>query len=271
MNLPKLAAAALVVTAACTSQSAFANPGISGYSGKPYNGVSETCKTNCHGGGGAVPTLNITVPAAMKAGEKADVTIVVNGTRNRTSMNAALSDGVTATGGQNTTIPFPVATPGEVAAVTPPPNGQNGTYRFSFTAPNKNGPITLWIAGMSASGAGQGGDGVAVTTRTITVSGATTPPDPDVPPPEDAGASSSGGTADGGTRTGDGGTKPRDAGGDDDDDDSSSGGSSGRRLVPADDEGGCAAAGRTSPADASAIAIAAVGAIAIVAKRRRRR
>ena len=36
---------------------AAAYPGVTGYSGKPYNGVSETCTTNCHAAGGAAPTL----------------------------------------------------------------------------------------------------------------------------------------------------------------------------------------------------------------------
>ena len=39
------------------------------------------------------------------------------------------------------------------------PNGASNTYTFSFVAPAKNGPITMWIAGMSASGSGTGGDG----------------------------------------------------------------------------------------------------------------
>jgi len=101
---------------------------------------------------------------------------------------AAFSAPVVATKGQNTDVPFPVQTPDEVAAVAPPPNGASGTYKFSFVAPNANGPLTMYLAAMSASGAGTGGDGVAVTTRTITITGAT-----------------GGGTTDGGT-TGDGGT-----------------------------------------------------------------
>ena len=226
--------------------------------------MAETCTTNCHGGGGAPPTLNITVPSTMKAGESAEVTIVVDGTRTRTSMNAALSDGVKATKGQNTEIPFPVETPGEVAAVTPPPNGADGTYKFTFVAPNKNGPITLWVAGMSANGSGSGGDGVATATRTITVSGATTPP------PADGGE-------DGGSSTND----PSDAGSrsdaasnddDADDDERSSSGTRRRSSTSGDDSGGCAAArARPVAADAGALASGALAALALVLSRRRSR
>ena len=251
---------------ACTTRSASASPGTTGYSGKPYNGVSETCTTNCHTGGGTPPTLNITVPSTMNAGETAEVTIVVDGTRTRTSMNAALSDGVKATKGQNTEIPFPVETPGEVAAVSPPPNGADGTYKFTFVAPNKNGPITLWVAGMSANGSGSGGDGVATATRTITVSGATTPP------PADGGSP---GDEDGGTGT----NGPSDAGSqsdaapsddDADDDDRSNSGTRRRSTTSGDDGGGCAAA-RASTRDAGAIASGALAALALVLSRRRAR
>ena len=66
-------------------------------------------------------------------------------------------------------------TPEEIVAVDPPPSGATGTYEFSFTAPATNGTITLWVAAMSASGAGNNNDGVAKTTRTITVTGGTNP------------------------------------------------------------------------------------------------
>ncbi len=260
---------ALVVTLAAlatASRTARATPGITGYSGKPYSGVDDTCSTNCHGGNGTPPTLNITVPSTMKAGETADVTIVVNGTRTRTSMNAALSDGVTATKGQNTDVPFPVETPGEVAAVTPPPNGANGTYKFTFVAPNKNGPITLWVAGMSASGSGTGGDGVATAKRTITVSGATAPAnDAGSTDPDDAGTSPS--PSDGGA----GATFDASAPGSDDDDDESEGsGGRGRRVSDGDDGGGCSAA-HAGGRDAGAAGAAALVAFALVVSRRRAR
>jgi MYXO-CTERM domain-containing protein len=261
-------AAAVVVAVAIPllARDASANEGITGYSGKPYNGVSETCTTNCHQPSGAAPTLQITVPSSMKAGETAEVTIVVNGTRSRTSMNAALSDGVVAKAGQNTSIPFPDQTPGEVAAVAPPPNGASGTYKFSFVAPQKNGSITLWVAGMSASGSGTGNDNIATTTRTITVTGATAP-DPDAGP-----SSSSGGAP-----TGDGGatgspSKDGGASGDEEDDEGSSGGTSSngsrRRSSSPPEESSCSSAAGRGRAGASTLLVL-LAAAALVRRRRR--
>lgn len=270
ISVTQLAAFAVVVAAVtCAPRRADANPGITGYSGKPYNGVTDTCKTVCHSGNGTPPTLNITVPSAMTAGDTAEVTIVVNGTRTRTSMNAALSDGVKATKGQNTEVPFPVETPGEVAAVAPPPNGANGTYKFSFVAPNKNGPITLWVAGMSASGSGTGGDGVATATRTITVSGATsTPADGGSPDPEDGGPGTDE-PADGGAKSDAGTSNGRDDA-DDGEDDGASSGSRGRRVTGSEDAGGCASA-RAATLDGGAIASAAIAVLGLVLSRRRMR
>ena len=260
MRTVALLAPALLLFFAC--RTAGANPGITGYSGKPYNGVSDTCKTVCHTGTGAVPTMTVTVPTSMKAGDTAQVTIVVDGSRTRTSLNAALSDGVVATKGQNTDIPFPDQTPGEVAAVTPPPSGADGTYKFSFVAPQKNGPITLWIAAMSANGSGTSGDGVATTTRTITVSGATAPP-PDAGAPTDGGTSKpDAGTAGPSTDGGSGG----DADPNDPSDPKEP--SSGRRAGQGgDDASGCQASRRGVPP----LGAGAVAALTMLLVGRRRR
>lgn|GEM_PF-2151315 len=267
-RLPRTKLAALSTIAALTSASgsAHATPGITGYSGKPYNGATETCNTVCHGGNGTPPTLDITVPSTMAAGETAEVTIVVNGTRARTSLNAALSDGVTAAKGQNTDIPFPIEAPGEVAAVIPPPSGANGTYKFTFVAPNKNGPITLWVAGMSASGSGTGGDGVRAATRTITVTGATAPA-PDAGPTttdDDAGAGPSA-TTDGGAMA-DGGSSR--GGEDDEGDEGAISGDRGQRGSSGEDAGGCSSARATTPC-ASALGAAALVGLGLVLSRRR--
>lgn len=267
---PSLVAALALVVVTAAPRPAAANPGITGYSGKPYYGASKTCKTDCHTGGGPVPSLVINAPEALEAGKTGQVSITVNGSLSRTSMNAALSDGVKATAGNNTTIPFPTETPGEVGAVVPPPSGGSATYTFSFVAPNKNGPVTLWIAGMAASGDGNGGDGVATATRTITVSGAT------ASTPEDAGPSGGGSTSSGGSTANDGGRRADGGGtssssGDETsgDDDESTTGASGRRLSSQESDG-CATS-RTAPADASAVACAALTALALTFARRRRR
>jgi len=246
-------AAPILVALLLVSGVARANPGINGYSGKPYFGMAETCDTNCHKPPSTpVPTVTLTVPATVQAGSKNDVTLVIAGTRQRTSFDAAFTDGVVVTAGQNTNVPFPVETPDEITAVTPPPNGGTGTYKFSFTAPKTNGTITLYIAAMSASGAGTANDAVVKTTRTITVTGGTTPT-------SDAGASSSssstsssssssgstsGGTDDAGEKTSSGGWSG-----------SSGSSESPRRLSNSGDGGGCAVA-RSGDASWLAVALA---------------
>ena len=93
------------------SGTAHANPGINGYSGKPYFGMADTCETNCHKPSTPIPTITLTIPTTVQAGSKNDVTLVVNGTRTRTSFDAAFSDGVVVTKGTNTFVPFPMETP----------------------------------------------------------------------------------------------------------------------------------------------------------------
>ncbi len=183
-----------MIAALLASGTARAHPGITGYSGKPYNGTSETCTTSCHAKGANPPTLTITVPTTVQAGSTSQVTIVVAGNRTRTSLNAAFSDGVKTTKGTNTDTPLAAQEPTEIAAVAPPPNGASATYKFSFVAPSVPGAITMYVAGMAASGAGTGGDAVLTTTRAITVTAA------DAGAPSDAGSSSGGdASASGGT------------------------------------------------------------------------
>lgn len=254
--------ASLVVSVLTASTDASAHPGITGYSGKPYNGLSETCTTNCHAKGGAAPTLTITVPQTVQAGSTNGVTIVVAGNKVRTSMNAAFSDGVKTIKGTNTDTPLPMQEPTEVGAVVPPPNGATGTYQFSFIAPNVNGPITMWVAGMAANGSGTGGDGVANATRTITVTGADAG--------AGAGAAQDGGATDGGSGgssgssggSGDGGSGggSRDAGASHDS----------PQALPNDSPGcGCVAA-RMSRNGTRGLALVVVGSLVALARRRRR-
>jgi len=187
---------------------AAANPDISGYSGKDYNGVKDVCTTSCHAKGVTpVPTLTITAPTTIKAGATGEVSIKITGTRKATVLNAALTTGSVATAGQNTIIPFAEAEPSEVAsgkAIA----GATATYKFSFVPPNKNGNITLHVTGMSTNlDDSTGGDAIKSETRTITVTDAT-------PEPPDAGSgASSSSSSTGGTSSSSGTTsKPADGG-----------------------------------------------------------
>lgn len=256
-------------------RSASANPGITGYSGKPYNGMSATCTTNCHAASNPQPTLTITAPATVQAGSTTEVTLVVNGTRARTSMNAAFTDGTKTVAGMNTARPLGDLEPTEIGAKDPPPAGASGTYTFSFIAPNKNGPITMWVAGMSTNFASNtSGDGVAVTTRVITVSGADAGT-----PPVDAGTSSGGNGTDAGSDAStsggsSGGTKPVDGGSSSGDPGSSSGAaSSGGEAGGEAADGGCSTSGggRAGSDTTAAFASLLVAASLLLVKRRARR
>ena len=268
-----VALAVVAASATLGAREAAAHPGITGYSGKPYNGAAETCTTNCHAAGGTKPTLTITVPATVQAGSTTTVTVVVAGTRARTSLNAAFSDGVKTVKGTNTDTPLPVQEPTEVGAVVPAPSGNTATYSFAFIAPKVNGPITMWVAGMSSNGAGTNGDGVANATRMITVTGAGT----------DAGVSDAGGSS-GGNAGGDasasGSSGSSGSSGDSNGADAGSGGgassSSGHATSGGDngEAGGCAvttAAGAANGASfgASVFALALIG--SLVSLRRRLR
>ena len=191
LRLAQCCALFAAVAAVTLARSAGAHPGITGYSGKPYNGTSETCTTNCHAKGANPPTLTITVPTSVVAGSTSQVTIVVAGNRVRTSLNAAFTDGVKTIKGTNTDTPLPAQEPTELAAVDPPPSGATATYKFSFIAPQVPGAITMYVSGMAANGSGTGGDAVATTTRAITVTAL------DAGMASDAGSSS--GTSGGGT------------------------------------------------------------------------
>lgn len=264
----RAASIAVAVGLLVVSGAARANPGINGYSGRPYFGVADTCDTNCHKPPSTpVPTITLNLPATVQAGSKTDVTLVVNGTRARTSFDAAFSDGVVVTGGTNTMVPFPVETPGEVVAKDPPPSGASGTYKFSFTAPAKNGTITLWVAAMSASGAGTANDAVTKTTRTIMVTGGTSTT-PDGGPSTSSSGSGGGSTGDrdggGGGANDDGGATSSSSG------EASSGSSAaGRRLANGDD-GGCNVANvASSSSGASLYLLTAIMAAARGRARRR--
>jgi hypothetical protein len=258
------------VVALAAPRVASAHPGITGYSGKPYNGMSETCTTNCHAKGGAnPPTLTITVPSSVVAGSTSQVTVAVAGTRVRTSFNAAFSDGVKTIKGTNTDTPLPAQEPTEVGAVVPPPSGASASYKFSFIAPSTPGAVTMYVAGMAANGAGTNGDAVTTTTRTITVTA------PDAGAATDAGssggsdASASGGTSgtsgtsastDGGGSSGTSGTA------------SSSSGKSSPASGDDGDAGGCAVSPRArgNALDSSLLALTLGVALAACARRRTR-
>ena len=194
---------------------ASATRGVTGYSGKPYNGNRETC-AQCHSGGTA-PTVTITNVGTVTAGSTNQVTVRVSG--NLTAVNIAMADGTEVTPIQNLRLEFPANA--ELVA-NPAPIAEND-YRFSFKAPQRNGTHTIWATGLTSNNnSATSGDGVRSVTQTFTVTGGSdSEPGPggggesSEPPPRDAGYPSSsvvdGGG--GGSSDGDGGTSGGGGGG----------------------------------------------------------
>ena len=145
---------------------ASATPGVTNESGK---GGGDTCKS-CHGSAQNQPTFNISLPDTVAAQASVVVTLQITGVAGQkiTSFDAAFDSDAIVTPGTNTNVP---GSTNEVVAKTPPQTGVNGTYTFTVKVPNRNGILSLWIAGLSANGDGtNGGDnaGTLVVTSTIT-------------------------------------------------------------------------------------------------------
>ncbi|WP_257453086.1 MXAN_6652 family MXYO-CTERM-anchored protein [Archangium lipolyticum] len=181
--------AAGVVATSLLSTSAFATPNgvsINGYSGKS----GATC-TACHAAGAAVPTVEITGPETLTAGQTAQYSLIITGGPAKTGgANIALS---------NTEATLAPATgsglkpqSGELVQSTPKAFSDNKVqFDFTVTAPNSAGTLTIFAAGNSSNAAnGNAGDGVATTKRDVTVTAGGTAPGGEEEP---GGCSSTGG------------------------------------------------------------------------------
>lgn len=173
------------------STSALAYPnGITGYSGK--SGV--TC-TSCHLRGATVPTVELSGPTSLAAGETGEYTFLIRG-------------GPAVVGGTNIAVSNTSAalTPGSGSGLTtregelthsPSPRSfSNGELRFNFSmrAPASGGTVTLFAAGNSANDdSGNTADGIAATKLEVTVTGGTGGGSPEPEPEEARGCSTTGG------------------------------------------------------------------------------
>jgi hypothetical protein len=203
--LSALAAASLVVAAARPASAHVA--GIDGHSGKNAGILCNECHN-----GGTKPTLTLTGPDKLAAGQVADYVLRVETDAALVGMAAAATDGVKLTPSTNTkTLNAEVVHAGGTVPVA-------GAAEFTFkvTAPATPGAITLWVAG-NATNASDSPDGDLAdgTTKIVTIEAAP------------AGALPDGGAGDldGGSATGtgvsaanptaaDGGAKPFSAGSD---------------------------------------------------------
>jgi MYXO-CTERM domain-containing protein len=184
------ASPALGALLACLlSTPALANPnGITGYSSK--SGV--TC-TSCHLRGASVPTVELSGPTSLAAGETGEYTFLIRGgpavvggagiavSNTSAALTPGSGSGLTTSSGELTHSPAPRSF-------------SNGELRFNFSmkAPASGGTVTLFAAGNSANDdSGTTGDGIATTKLEVTVTGGTPEPEPE--PEEARGCSTTGG------------------------------------------------------------------------------
>jgi hypothetical protein len=147
---------------------AFANSGgLAGYSGKPNATApaGQSCN-QCHSGGTA-PTVALSGPATLAAGQSAEYTLTVKTGQSRAAAGIAATDGVVLTPISALRDSF-----GELVQDAPVvvSNGQ-ATFRFRVTAPTAGGPLRLWAVGLASDGSGAAGDRASQTTRDVTVTG----------------------------------------------------------------------------------------------------
>ena len=138
---------------------------------------------SCHAGGTA-PTVSIMGPATLMTGASATYTVMISGGAGvRAGFNAAASDGSFVAGAGTRVMG------GEVTHFPGPGmfNGGTASFSFTYTAPATAGSITMFVAGLSASGGNQEmGDMAESMTFTIAVGGAAAGTDPVPMQPEAA-------------------------------------------------------------------------------------
>lgn len=143
--------------------------GISGYSGNPEMG-GNTCAV-CHSANEPTPTVSISGPDTMAAGETAVFSFTVT---DGPASVAGFNVSTTAAAGTLATEDPAVRVIGtELTHVAPKPtNNASATFNFTWTAPLESSTIVMWGAGVSGDGDfTNGGDSAAGTSKTITVVG----------------------------------------------------------------------------------------------------
>ncbi|MBL8917329.1 MAG: PKD domain-containing protein [Myxococcaceae bacterium] len=144
--------------------------GVVGYSGKG----AESCN-NCHTGG-ATPTVAITGPSTLQAGQTGTYQVSISGgAGSRAGMNVAVdvpAAQLLAVAGDS------VSFSNEVHHSAPKAfSGGRATFSFRVLAPNFAGPVRLFAAGNSCNGNGStSGDRAAMTTLQVQVTGGSTAP-----------------------------------------------------------------------------------------------
>lgn len=155
------------------------------FSGNPQTNGGSTC-TACHTAGATLPTVSISGPATVNAGQTYTYTVNITGGPAQTAgFNVSTSDHV----GELTPIDSDVQRIVNELTHTQPQvfAGGSASFTYSWTAPTSNQLVTMYAAGNSSNGQSDlAGDGINTTTLSITVQNGVPPtPTPTPPPPVD--------------------------------------------------------------------------------------
>ena len=194
-----LAAVSALLVTVLMSTAALANGGgVAGYTGKPtsFAPQGESC-SQCHNGGTA-PQVSIAGPSTLAAGQSGDYTLIVKTGETRAGAGVAATDGVVLTAG--TGGGFRDSFGEMVQDGSKAVSGGQATFSFRVTAPLTGTTLRLWAVGLAANGSGTGGDSAAQITQDVSVTGGA----PATPPStsSSSGASGSSGTSSSGSSGG---------------------------------------------------------------------
>lgn len=158
--------------------------GISAYSGKQ----GGTFCTSCHTGG-TPPSVALTGPATLGAGQTASYTVTISGgAATASGLDVALG-GAAAAGATLVPGPGTKLLNGELTHTAPGTfTAGVATFTFSLIAGPTGGNMVVYVAGVSGNGSNTPlGDNADSLTRTVTVTGSVVPDAGTVPPAADAG------------------------------------------------------------------------------------
>lgn len=157
---------------------AFANPGLTGYSGKQQGRTCASANGGCHTPAGTAPSVTFQGPATLAAGQTAEYTMVVSGSNLRVDIatedypeSSDVFEAQAALPRMSGLRFAPVAGLNAAFSELVDNGAKNGTFNFRFnvTAPKYAGAVRLWGSGMSHGGGRTGA--VRAATFSINVTG----------------------------------------------------------------------------------------------------
>ncbi|MEM8563753.1 MAG: choice-of-anchor V domain-containing protein [Pseudomonadota bacterium] len=155
--------------------------GRQGFSGDPQVNGGATC-TACHAPGAVQPSLDLVGPRNVVAGNTYTYTATLRGGPGITAgFSASTKDSL----GTLLAVDGDLRLIGNSVSHTRPKRFSDGqvSFSFSWTAPPFNTQVTLYSAGNSSNGElDLLGDGIAIRSLVVNVTGGTAPPPPPPPP-----------------------------------------------------------------------------------------